>query len=141
LRNLTVSKSSFKSFAGLFLRKPPFTGVLKDLKKKDNLKAGLVGLIQFRDTPKGTDKSVKSLLSVSQRRKQQPQYAPQGPAMFLGHMRMRPISKHYSDLRVTTCDQTSYCQRSKNGRVTPGRSAVISISYDVRGVFTVSQTM
>ena len=48
------------------------------------VKAVLVWLIQFRDTSKGTDKSVRSLHSVSPRRKQQPQNAPQGRTMFLG---------------------------------------------------------
>ena len=82
MRNVTVGRSAFKSFAGLLLCKPPFTGVLKDLKKKRQ-KAVLFGLIQFRDTSKGTNKSVKSLHSVSQRRKQEPRYAPQGRAMIL----------------------------------------------------------
>ena len=104
---MTVGRSAFKNFAGLLLCKPPFTGVLKDFKnRKDNL-------IQFRDTSKGTDNSVKSLHSVSQRRKQEPRYAPQGRAMILGTTARDQFQNTTvtSGLRFVTRRQTVSFQR------------------------------
>jgi hypothetical protein len=90
-----------------------FSPLLNSTSSRFVLKAVLVGLIQFRDMSKCADKSMRSLHSVSHRRKQKPQNAPQGRVMFLSttardQFRNTTVT---SGLRLVTKRQTASIRR------------------------------